>query len=209
MRENREIHRSISGASKACGHLTIVVCSTVNLTMIYFEFPCSCLSASTPPEIIFILLLRLWFSPFLLFRLGASGCCLETLTLFCFSLCFKDWGQEEKGTTEDEMVGWHYRLSGREFEQAPGDDERQRGPACCSPSGRRIRHDWVTQEQQQRLVYTLATCHLLSFWLQSYPYLLDSFHRLLGGTHLGTSYEKGGPIIFHPHSHQGKSGALE
>ena len=58
-----------------------------------------------PPAIIFILLLRLWFSPFLLFRLGASGCCLETLTLFCFSLCFKDWGQEEKGTTEDEMVG--------------------------------------------------------------------------------------------------------
>ena len=32
----------------------------------------------------------------------------------------KDWGQEEKGTTEDEMVGWHHRLSAREFEQAPG-----------------------------------------------------------------------------------------
>ena len=32
----------------------------------------------------------------------------------------KDWGQEEKGTTEDEMVGWHHRLYGHEFEQAPG-----------------------------------------------------------------------------------------
>ena len=35
----------------------------------------------------------------------------------------KDWRQEEKGTTEDEMVGWHHRLNGNEFEQAPGDSE--------------------------------------------------------------------------------------
>ena len=35
----------------------------------------------------------------------------------------KDWGQEEKGTTEDEMVGWHHRLNGHEFEQASGDSE--------------------------------------------------------------------------------------
>ena len=32
----------------------------------------------------------------------------------------EDWGQEEKGTTEDEMVGWHHQLDGHEFEQAPG-----------------------------------------------------------------------------------------
>ena len=32
----------------------------------------------------------------------------------------KDWREEEKGTTEDEMVGWHHRLDGHEFEQAPG-----------------------------------------------------------------------------------------
>ena len=32
----------------------------------------------------------------------------------------RDWGQEEKGTTEDEMAGWHYRLDGREFEWTPG-----------------------------------------------------------------------------------------
>ena len=37
----------------------------------------------------------------------------------------KDWGQEEKGTTEDEMVGWHHQPNGYEFEQAPGDGERQ------------------------------------------------------------------------------------
>ena len=35
----------------------------------------------------------------------------------------KDWGREEKGLTEDEMVGWHHWLSGREFEQTPGDSE--------------------------------------------------------------------------------------
>ena len=43
--------------------------------------------------------------------------------------------QEEKGTTEDEMVGWHHRLNRHEFEQAPGDGERQRSLACCSPRG--------------------------------------------------------------------------
>ena len=36
-----------------------------------------------------------------------------------------DWGQEEKGVTEDEMVGWHHRLSGHEFEQTLGDSEEQ------------------------------------------------------------------------------------
>ena len=45
----------------------------------------------------------------------------------------KDWRQEEKGTTEDEMVGWHHRLNGHEFEQAPGDGEGQGSLVCCSP----------------------------------------------------------------------------
>ena len=47
----------------------------------------------------------------------------------------KDWGQEEKGTTEDEMVGWHHRLDGREFEQAPRFGDGQGSLACCSPWG--------------------------------------------------------------------------
>ena len=53
----------------------------------------------------------------------------------------KDRGQEEKGTTEDEMVGWHQRLNGHEFEQAPGDGEGQGSLACCSPWGHRVRHN--------------------------------------------------------------------
>ena len=44
----------------------------------------------------------------------------------------KDWRQEEKGMPEDEMVGWHHRLNGHEFEQTPGDNEGQGSLACCS-----------------------------------------------------------------------------
>jgi len=47
----------------------------------------------------------------------------------------KDWRQEEKGTTEDEMVGWHHRLNGDEFEQTLGVGDGQGGLACCGPWG--------------------------------------------------------------------------
>ena len=60
----------------------------------------------------------------------------------------KDWRQEEKWTTEDEMVGWHHRLNGHEFEQVLQDGEGQGSLECCSPWGRRVGHDWVTEQQQ-------------------------------------------------------------
>ena len=47
----------------------------------------------------------------------------------------KDWRQEEKGTPEDEMVGWHHWLDGHEFEQTLGDSRGQRSLACYSPWG--------------------------------------------------------------------------
>ena len=47
----------------------------------------------------------------------------------------KNSGQEEKGATEDEMVGCHHRLNGHEFEQTPGDSGGQGILACCSPRG--------------------------------------------------------------------------
>ena len=53
----------------------------------------------------------------------------------------RDWRQEEKGTTGDEMVGWHYRLSGHEFEQTLKDSEGQGSLASCSP--------WVAKSQTQ------------------------------------------------------------
>ena len=47
----------------------------------------------------------------------------------------KDWGQEEKQVTEDEMAAWHHWFNGYEFEQAPGDREGQRSLVCCSSWG--------------------------------------------------------------------------
>ena len=47
----------------------------------------------------------------------------------------KDWRQEEKGVTEDEMVGWHHWLNGHEFKQTPRDGEGQRSLVCCNPWG--------------------------------------------------------------------------
>jgi len=47
----------------------------------------------------------------------------------------KEWRQEEKGTTEDEMVGWHHQLDLHEFEQALGVGDGQGGLVCCSPWG--------------------------------------------------------------------------
>ena len=45
----------------------------------------------------------------------------------------KDWRQDEKGMTEDEMVGWHHRLNGHESEWTPGVGDGQGGLVCCSP----------------------------------------------------------------------------
>ena len=59
----------------------------------------------------------------------------------------ENWGQEEKGTTDDKMVGWHCWLNGHEFEQALGDDEGQGSLACCSPWGRKEsdRTEWLNK----------------------------------------------------------------
>ena len=57
----------------------------------------------------------------------------------------RDWGQEEKGTTEDEMAGWHHRLNRREFEWTPGVGDGQGGLACCVMGSQRVRHDWTTE----------------------------------------------------------------
>ena len=52
----------------------------------------------------------------------------------------RDWGQEEKGMTEDEMAGWHHRLDG-----TLGDGDGQGGLVCCNSWGRRVGHAWVTE----------------------------------------------------------------
>ena len=47
----------------------------------------------------------------------------------------RDWGQKKKGTTEDEMAGWHHRLNGHEFEWTLGDGDGQGGLVCCNSWG--------------------------------------------------------------------------
>ena len=56
----------------------------------------------------------------------------------------RDYGREEKGTTEDEMAGWHHQLDGHEFEGTPGVGDGQGGLACCDSWGRK---DWDTTER--------------------------------------------------------------
>ena len=73
---------------------------------------------------------------------------------------WKDWRQEEKGTTEDEMVGWHHRLDGYQFEQASGVGEGQGSLACYSPWGRkeldmteRLNWTWCRKNHISDLLY--------------------------------------------------------
>ena len=63
----------------------------------------------------------------------AYGFCFDEKLTHCKR---PDAGKErrhEKGTTEDEMVGWHHRLNEHEFQQAPGVGDGRGGLACCSP----------------------------------------------------------------------------
>ena len=59
----------------------------------------------------------------------------------------KEWRQKKR-VRQDEMVGWHHQFSGHELGQTPGDGEKQGSLACCSPRGRRVRHNLATGQQQ-------------------------------------------------------------
>ena len=65
----------------------------------------------------------------------------------------RDWRQEEKGTTEDEMAGWHHRLDGHEFEWIPGVGDGQGGLACCDSWGRKELEmtEWLNWTELKRL----------------------------------------------------------
>ena len=70
----------------------------------------------------------------------------------------KDWGQEEKGMTEDEMVRWHHQFNGHELGQAPGDSEGQESLACCSPWDYIVGQDWVTKLTEYIVVVVQLQC---------------------------------------------------
>ena len=62
----------------------------------------------------------------------------------------KDWRQEEKGTTEDEMVGWHHWLNRHAFEQSLGKWRTGKPGVLNSMGSQKIRHDWATEQKQQQ-----------------------------------------------------------
>ena len=74
----------------------------------------------------------------------------------------RDWGQEEKGMTEDEMAGWHHRLDAHEFEWTPGVGGGQGGLACCDSWCHKESDttEWVnwTQPTEQRLNLACLKC---------------------------------------------------
>ena len=69
----------------------------------------------------------------------------------------KDWRQEGKRGTEDEMVEWQHWLDGHEFEQAPGDSDEQGSLACCSPWGSKELDTTDRMENKDDLILTLVT----------------------------------------------------
>ena len=79
----------------------------------------------------------------------------------------KDWRQEENGTTEDEMAGWHHWFNGPEYEQAPGDGEEQRSLVYCNPWGHKESDttewlNWLTKLQKFLFLHILVnTCFSL------------------------------------------------
>ena len=81
----------------------------------------------------------------------------------------RDWGQEEKGTTEDEMAGWHHWLNGCESEWTLGVDDGQGGLACCDSWGRKESHT------TERLSWTELNIYV--FILSNHP-TLNFSHRV-------------------------------
>ena len=75
----------------------------------------------------------------------------------------RDWGQEEKETTEDDMAGWHHGLNGREFEWTPGVGDGQEGLACCNSWGHK-KSD--TTEQLNWTEYIILTKICIT-WFQT------------------------------------------
>ena len=77
-----------------------------------------------------------------------------------------DWGKEEKGTTEDDMAGWHHWLDGRESEWTPGVGDGQGGLACCDSWGRKESDttewlNWTELKAQVNVPLKIVPCETL------------------------------------------------
>ena len=101
----------------------------------------------------------------------------------------KDWGQEEKGMTEDEMVGWHHRLNGHGFGRTPGVGDGQEALACCGSWGRK------ELDTPEWLNWTELKCHqtvhfkMVNFVPSSY-FIALSVNVCLPSFHLSMSFSE-------------------
>ena len=100
---------------------------------------------------------------------------LQYLATWCIELIHwkrlwsgKDWRQEEKGSTEDKMVGWHHWLDGHEFEQALGVVDGQGSLMCCSPWGHKESGDTTEWWLNWLLFHLFDT----NFWVSTLCYTL-------------------------------------
>ena len=78
----------------------------------------------------------------------------------------KDWRQKRR-VRQDETVGWHHQFNRHELGQTPGDGQKQGSLACCSPRGRRVRHNLGTEQQQWSSFVkykTTTTCRGCTHW---------------------------------------------
>ena len=95
----------------------------------------------------------------------------------------KDWGQEKKGMIENEMVGWHHRLCGHEFEWAPGGGDGQGGLACCCPwcckeSATTEQLNWTEAGIKSIICYYLFQLSCLFLWICIYLVVFWPFFLL-------------------------------
>ena len=117
----------------------------------------------------------------------------------------KDWRQEEKGTTEDEMVGWHHRFDGHGFGWTLGAGDGQGGLACRGSWGHKVGHNWATElNWATKLNYTPSS---QSVWKvkcvnQKWRQTLSSYqvHFSVSGKMLGhfTGALRNTQKVFHP-----------
>ena len=86
----------------------------------------------------------------------------------------KDWRQEEKQMTEDEMVRWHHWLNGHEFEQAPGDGNGQGSLVCCSPWDRKESDmtEWLNNNIYMCVYIYICVCVCVCVCVYTYTYKL-------------------------------------
>ena len=101
----------------------------------------------------------------------------------------KDWRWEEKGTIEDEMVGWHHQLNGHEFEQALGVADEQGGLVCCSPWGCKEldmteQLKWTEPTLAASFIFLMATLpddHMMfhSWWITCIYYFISLLYAFI------------------------------